>query len=178
MTLLVKDVAIGNGAADSRSLKFQIVRKEAELAPIVALAREAHEESHFGYIPFSEDKVCKIGARAFSQQNRNLVLLATRQDKPLGFAFCSAGEFHIGTGVLLTTIHVAYVSHSIRDSLAGGRVALGLFKAIERWSKAIGAREVVFHVTSGVGLDRAGNTAAHLGFKSIGGAYVASSSKS
>jgi len=52
--------------------------------------------------------------------------LATKGDMPLGMLYCSTGEYHIGTDVLLTTIHNINVRRDVRESLSGGRVALGL----------------------------------------------------
>lgn len=99
-------------------------------------------------------------------------MLATINDEPVGFTYCSVGEYHIGEGVLLTTIHNMNVTRSVRASLAGGRVALGLFKGVETWSKARGGKEVLFHVTSGVDLARAHKLAKHIGFEFVGGSYV------
>lgn len=168
------------GVVESRSVKafgasnlvFRMAIKKSDLPAIVALAREAHEESRFGYIPFSDKKVRKIAMAAFKDQKRHAVMLALKNKIPVGFLYCSVGEYHIGTGVLLTTIHNMNVSRSIRASLSGGRVALGLFKGVETWSKARGAKEILFHVTSDVDLARAHKLAKRIGYKFVGGSYA------
>jgi hypothetical protein len=99
-------------------------------------------------------------------------MLAVRGGNPVGFAACSIGEYHMGTGVLITTVHGIYVPRPFRASLAGGREAFNLFRAIERWSKAQGAIEVLLHVTSGVELERSHKLVGRLGFKLAGGSYA------
>ncbi|PXW78220.1 hypothetical protein BZA02_11123 [Ruegeria sp. P4] len=101
-------------------------------------------------------------------------MLAIKNEKPVGFAYSSVGEYHIGKGVLLTTIHNMNVSMHVRSKLSGGRIALGLFKGVETWSQARGAKEVLFHVTSDIQLARAHKLAKRMGFKFIGGSYVKS----
>lgn len=101
-------------------------------------------------------------------------MIARRHGDAVGFAYCSVGEYHIGTDILLTTIHNMNVSRDVRASLSGGKIALGLFKGIESWSQARGAKEVLFHVTSDVDLARAHKLAKRIGFKFVGGSYVKS----
>ena len=74
--------------------------------------------------------------------------------------------------MLITTINNMNVKRSVRRSLSGGKVAIGLMNGVKSWSKARGAQEVLFHVTSGVDLARAHKFAKHAGFQFIGGSYV------
>jgi hypothetical protein len=53
-------------------------------------------------------------------------------------------------------------------------MAFNLFRAVERWSKAQGAKEVLLHVTSGVELERAHKLVGRLGFELAGGSYAKS----
>ncbi|WP_321362569.1 hypothetical protein [uncultured Celeribacter sp.] len=128
-------------------------------------------ESRFGYIPFSAEKVRKLVETSAKDEKRHGILLAYKSERLVGIAYCSVGEYHIGTGALLTTIHNLNVAKDIRDRLNGGRVALGLFKGVETWSQARGAKEVLFHVTSGVDLGRAHKLAKRMGYQFIGGSY-------
>jgi hypothetical protein len=146
--------------------------EQSDIAQIIPLARAAHDESRFSYIPFSEDKVQKIVLTALEDRSRHGMMLAVKGQVLIGMAYCSVGELHIGTGVLLTTIHNINVQRSIRSSLSGGRAALGLFKGIETWSQARGAQEVLFHVTSGVDLARAHKLVKRVGYEFIGGSYA------
>lgn len=153
-------------------LSFHVVEDSRDLPELLHLAREAHEEGRFNYIAFSPEKVRKIAQRAMADPKRRAVMLARRGNDPVGFAYCSAGEYHIGKGALITTIHNINVSRHVRASLSGGRVALGLFKGVETWSKARSAREVLFHVTSDVDLARSHKFAKRMGFQFIGGSYA------
>jgi len=102
----------------SKPLRFHVVSDRADIPKIVDLAREAHAESRFGYIPFRADKVRKIAERAIADEKRHAVMLAEKDGAPVGFAYCSVGEYHIGTDVLLTTIHNINVSRDVRVSLS------------------------------------------------------------
>ncbi|WP_353531629.1 hypothetical protein [Cognatishimia sp. WU-CL00825] len=159
-------------SAKGASVSFRLAKGETDLPAILALAKEAHEESRFGYIPFSADKVRKIARSAFKDTKRHAVMIASKGKTPVGFVYCSVGEYHIGKGVLIATIHNMNVSKDVRASLAGGRIALGLFKGVESWAKARNAQEVLFHVTSGVNLASAHKLAKRIGFQFVGGSYV------
>ena len=136
------------------------------------LAQEAHDESRFHYISFNPDKVRKIARAAFRSQKRHAVMIAEKHGQAVGFVYCSVGEYHIGSDVLLTTIHNMNVSRTVRSSLSGGKIALGLFRGVETWSQARGAKETLFHVTSDVNLSQAHKLAKRIGYKLIGGNYV------
>ena len=155
----------------SSALRFSLLGAGADTVPIVSLAREAHAESRFGYIPFSSSKVESIIARIVANPARSACVLAARGDDVVGMLWCSVGEYHIGSDVLLTTIHNLNVGKTLRASLAGGRVTLGLLKRAEAWSRAKGAREMLFHVTSGVETERTERLMRKLGYEGMGGNY-------
>ena len=160
--------------SSSLDLCFRLASSDVDLPAIVELAREAHRESRFGYIAFSPAKVRKIARAAFEDQTRYAVMLAEKHGQAVGFAYCSVGEYHIGSNVLLTTIHNMNVSRAVRSSLSGGKIALGLFRGVETWSQARGAKEILFHVTSGVNLAQSHRLAKRIGYKFVGGSYVKS----
>ncbi len=146
--------------------------EERDIPALVALAQEAHEESRFSYIRFSPEKVRKIALTALKDTKRHGLFLAEKEEKPVGFAYCSVGEYHIGEGTLIATIHNVNVSRSVRGRLGGGRVALGLFNGIHSWAKARGAAEVLLHVTSGIDLARMHKFAKRNGYRIIGASYA------
>jgi hypothetical protein len=146
----------------------------SDVDEMIALAEASHLESRFGYIPFSETKARKIIDTALSNEKRNGLMLALKDEKLVGAAYCSIGELHIGESVLLTTIHNINVLKNIRSTLSGGQAALGLLKGIETWSKARGAQEILFHITSSVNLARSHKLVKRVGYKFVGGSYVKS----
>lgn len=122
-------------------------------------------------IPFSEDKVRKIARKAMQDYKRHAVMIARKAGRLVGFVYCSVGKYHIGTGVLLTSIHNINVVKDVRASLSGGKIALSLFKWGETWSKARNASEIFLHVSSGFNLASIHALAKKMGFVFVGGSY-------
>lgn len=156
------------------SLSFEVLKDTKAMDDIVFLAQRAHEESRFSYITFAPQKVQAIAERAIADPKRHAVMMARDGEKPVGFVYCSIGEYHIGTGTLMCTIHNINVLPEIRHGLRGGRVALGLFRGVETWSKARSAKEILFHVTSDVDLGRTHKFIKRVGYRFIGGSYAKS----
>lgn len=159
-------------SSDAARLSFVHVSSPDCMDDIVFLAEQAHAESRFSYIKFSPDKVRAIAARAIAKPDRHGAMICRAKGKPIGFAYCSIGEYHIGTGTLVTTIHNLNVLKPVRHSLRGGRVALGLLKGVDSWSRARSASEILFHVTSDVELGRTHKFIKRLGYRFIGGSYA------
>jgi hypothetical protein len=111
--------------------------------------------------------------QALAEERRHLVAVVELRGRPQGFVFASVGEYHVGVGVLIVTINTIYTSPGLRASLLGGRAAVGLFRAVGRWAKGIGAVEILLHVTSGISEERAGRTVGRLGFTLVGGSFAA-----
>ena len=143
-----------------------------ELSGVTALAERPHRESRFSYIPFAPDKVCRIALKVLSDPARHGAMLCWHFGRPVGFVYCTVGEYHIGTGTLLTTIHNLNVLAEMRHTLNGGRAALGLLRGVETWSRARSSAEILFHVTSGVELGRSHKLEKRLGYRFIGGSYA------
>ncbi|MFV1528507.1 MULTISPECIES: GNAT family N-acetyltransferase [unclassified Phaeobacter] len=156
----------------SRELTYRVVSSDDDIPAIARIAQEAHEESRYRDIPFSEDKVRKLVQRALVDGAPQIVLLALKGEVPVGLAACTVGEFHIGTDVRIASINTIAVSRRVRSSLGGGRIALALIQGLHRWAKAQNAREVSLHITSGVDLPRAHKLAVRLGYELTGGSYA------
>ncbi|WP_415404109.1 hypothetical protein [Tateyamaria sp. SN3-11] len=158
--------------ADKPSLVFAELKNADAMEQIVFLAQRAHEESRFSHITFAPQKVQAIADRALSDPKRHGIMVAWFGEKPVGAVYCSVGEYYIGTGSLITTIHNINVLKEVRYGLRGGRVALGLLRGVETWSLARSSTEVLFHSTSGVGLERTHKLIKRLGYRFIGGSYA------
>ena len=152
---------------------FRIVDDEADLPALVVLARAAHAESRLREVPFSEDKVRRLARRAIEDPRRHAVMLARRGDEPAGFLYCSVGEYFIGTGALLATVHNLNVAREHRRRLGGGRIAMGLLNGARTRAVARGAAELSVHVSSGVEAARTDALLRRLGFAATGGNYAA-----
>ncbi|MDX8355529.1 hypothetical protein [Cognatiyoonia sp. IB215182] len=153
-------------------LRFEVLASTDAMDDIVYLAQQSHSESRFSYIEFAPDKVRSIAERAISDPKQHAVMVCWDADRPVGFVFCSVGEYHIGAGTLVTTIHNLNVLKDVRHSLKGGRVAIGLLNGVTSWSRARSAAEVLFHVTSDVELGRTHKFIKRLGYRFIGGSYA------
>lgn len=153
-------------------LLFQVLSSTDAMDDILILAERSHAESRFSYITFAPQKVRAIAERALADPKRHGVMMCWDNGKPVGFAYCSVGEYHIGTGTLVTTIHNLNVLKEVRHSLRGGRIAIGLLKGIDSWSRARSSAEILFHVTSDVEIGRTHKFIKRLGYRFIGGSYA------
>jgi len=163
---------VTEGAGRKSRTRFALISDMSHMDEIVTMAREAHAESRFSYIDFAPIKVRAIVERAISNPRQHAIMMAWEDGKPVGSAYCSVGEYHIGVGTLVTTIHNINVLKDVRHSLRGGRIALGLFRGMETWSQARSSREILFHVTSDVDLGRTHKLIKRLGYRFIGGSYA------
>lgn len=157
---------------NERGLRFSVLTRLDKIEDIIFLAQRAHEESRFSYITFAPEKVRSIAEKAISDPKKHAVMMAWYDGAPVGFVYCSLGEYHIGVGTLVTSIHNINVLKEVRHSLSGGRVAIGLFRGVETWSQARSAKEILFHVTSDVDLGRTHKFIKRFGYRFIGGSYA------
>ncbi|WP_299771251.1 hypothetical protein [uncultured Tateyamaria sp.] len=169
-----------SGAAKDKALlaeggnviSCRMANRSDDLAGILALAHEAHHESRFQNICFSVEKATRLAIDAFENPKQNGVMVALRGNKQVGFAHCSVGEYFIGTGALLTTVHVLYVSQQVRQSLAGGRCFLGLLAGLESWSRNRGSSQLLLHVTGGIEANRTSRSLARTGYAPVGSNFA------
>ncbi|AQZ51015.1 hypothetical protein Mame_01666 [Martelella mediterranea DSM 17316] len=99
-------------------LRFSLLGPGADIRPAVALAEAAHVECRFSCIPFSPAKLEAIIARIVARPAQSAYILAMRGSDVVGMLWCTVGEYHIGSDVLLTTIH--NVAKPLRAMLAVG----------------------------------------------------------
>ncbi len=158
--------------SQTAALAFRMARGADDLPHIVTLARAAHADSRYGYIPFSEEKVRARAGEALAEDAPKVILLAFRGEEPVGMLGLTIGEYMIGTDVKLASIHNFTVLRHVRAALSGGKVAIGLMRGAQRWAEAQGAKELSLHVSSGVDLQRTHKLAQRMGFEFVGGNYA------
>ena len=95
--------------------------------------------------------------------------MAENNGKALGGLYCSVGEYFIGTGTLIATIHNINISSDIKGSILRGKVAMGLLTGAKTWTKTRGAHEIMLNVTSGEDLETTHRLMKRLGFEFVGG---------
>ena len=77
----------------------------------------------------------------------------------------------MATGGLIATINVLSVKKEVRNTLAGGKVALKLLGGIMKWGEASRAKAITAHVTSGVDNISVASLFERSGFSYIGSNY-------
>ena len=110
--------------------------------------------------------------QAIESPKLNAIFLAEYEAKPIGFLFCAAGEYIVGTGTLLTTVHSFYVGEKHRSTLLGGKAAKKLITALVKWSEDRGCKEIMIHNTSGIDPVRTDNFLRKAKFGIVGANYV------
>ena len=157
---------------DNKRLHFEVAENVDSVLQLRDLAEEALAESRFRAADFSIEKFTKAAKRAAADTSRHGVLIATRSDCPIGFAYCNIGEPLVGTGLLIATVQVLYVGKTTRDTLLGGKAANALLNGVLSWSKSRRAEELLIHTTSGIKADVNDRFLRRRGFQVIGGSYV------
>ncbi|MCV0424593.1 MAG: GNAT family N-acetyltransferase [Roseibium sp.] len=172
--LAQEEVDSGSSYKSLRSVRIRLAENEDDLLSLRPLSQAFHSESRYSSVPYSFEKRDKLFQRAIDEPKYTGLLIAESGGKPVGFLFCTVGEYIVGTGNLFTTIHSFYVDQTLRGSLAGGRTAARLLQGVIKWSKVRGVDEILAHVTSGFDLKRIDRFFRHAGFKTIGGNYALS----
>jgi L-amino acid N-acyltransferase YncA len=155
-----------------RDLRVRLLTDRAEIERLRPLARADHEESALGDIPFSDRKFGRLADDAARDPNRIGVIVAEKHSEIRGFLFCTAGEYFIGEGALLTTVTVLYVPRDIRSSMLGGKIVFQLIRAVRKWSEARGVERILFHVTSGIRMTASDKLFKKIGARLLGGNYM------
>lgn len=167
------NISSGKPTVDPNILTFRHVSDASDMSAILRLARDAHQQSRFRDIPFSEEKATKIVEKALLDRKRHGILLALKGDVAVGGLHCSVGEYFIGTGTLIATIHNINIASNVGSTMLSGRTTLGLLTGARTWAKARGAKEILLNVTSGKDLERTHKLMKRLGFEFVGGNYAA-----
>ncbi|MEM9309691.1 MAG: hypothetical protein AAGA74_20545 [Pseudomonadota bacterium] len=144
---------------------------EAHRAPVRALIRNAHEDSVFGEIPFSDAKFGKSFDKTLVAPGQHLGLVVTLNERVLGCCYCSLGGYFIGEGAQIVSVTTFNIDRGCVASLLGGKVALRLAKSIETWARANEATHVLYHVTAGIEIARPDRFFRKIGMRQLGGNY-------
>ena len=155
----------------SSGVKFRVASAKSDLELIIELARNAHSESYFAEISFSEAKVKRIVTEAIEKPKTHCLFLASRNGDLVGIGGCIANEFYIGEGEFLTTIHTLAVKKAERARLDGGKAGLGLLEAIRRWSEIRNVKRILFHATAAIDIERTDGLMAKLGYDRLGTSF-------
>jgi len=101
-----------------------------------------------------------------------VALVAELNSRLVGAAWATAGEYFIGEGEVLATVHFIAVDTDFCGRLLSAKVFLRLVSSIRAWAKTRGASRLLIHVTTGHELATTDRLLKAAGMNLIGGAYV------
>ncbi|WP_282046562.1 hypothetical protein [Roseibium album] len=178
------DVGSSDGVAETIPANGNMVVRladgsDADYRAGVYLAREAHQNTIFRDIPFSEAKARAIFDKAMANPGRfGLIYAVPGGGEPLaedglyGFASVHAGEYFLGSGTLIATVQTLNISRNLSGKMLGGKVALRLTQAIRQWAKERRCSHILVHVTNGMSAAESDQFFRRCGLKTVGGNYV------
>jgi len=159
-------------SGDETGITARQVTTIQDIAHLIGLAKEFHEESRFSHIPFSEEKYFKIYSKVLKQKN-NIAFFINYKGRPVGIISAVVGDYFLGDGGRMVTTNIIYVSSSIRSSFLGSRVGVRLVRLISSWAKAQEVEELHIHTAAGIEPEHSDRFFKKLGFVPYGGNYVA-----
>ena len=137
-----------------------------------ALCRTSHERTIFGDIPFSDAKFGQTFAAILARSRQSVGLVAELDCRIVGAESTSAGEYHIGEGEILTTVHLIAIEKSNLSPVRRARTFLRLIRGLRLWSDSRSAKRLLIHVTTGHDLASTDRLLKVAGMKLMGGGYV------
>lgn len=126
----------------------------------------------FSHIPFSDRKYAAIEAQARNPQPHQCLLVAEVDNRVVGLAWFSAGEYLLGEGTVLTTTHLLGVDSEYCGPFRAAKVFVKLLRGVAAWSKTRGAHQILVHVTTGNALKQTDRLIRAGGGVCIGGSYA------
>jgi hypothetical protein len=146
---------------------------DTDREPARALCKALHARTIFGSVPFSDRKFNKAAAKVMPATGSNSVaLVAELSDHLVGLVWASAGEYFIGEGAIMTTVHVVAVDTEILSHYRRAKTFLRLMEGVRRWAASRNAGTVLVHVTTGVNLSVTDRLLRTAGASRIGGSYL------
>lgn len=155
----------------SRKITTRMAGTLADLEYLRPVSLELHAEGRFRDIPYSYSKRDDLFSKAIDAPEFYALMIAELDNEPVGFLFCTVGEYIVGYDDLITTVYSFFVRKKYRGTLAGGKAAIQLLTAAVKWSQVRDVREVMIHVTSGIDVQRTDKFLRRAKFGVIGANY-------
>lgn len=157
---------MGNG------ISIRLATQQADFDRLRPLSLELHGQTRYSDIPYSFEKRDALFNKAITRPGQHALFIAEKDSESIGFLFCGAGEYIVGTEDIIATVISFFVPEKYRTSLLGGRAAVGLLKSAVNWSRARSAREIQVHATAGISIQRLDRFLRRSGFSVIGANYA------
>ncbi len=161
-----------SGKSQRRSAVCVRLPEEKDWPDLRQLVRRQHQRTIFADIPFSEVKLEALVQKARHPMPNQCLIVAEARGRIVGAAWCSAGEYLIGEGALMTTVHLLAVDAERCGPYLSAKVFLRLLRGVRLWSDSIKATHVLVHVTTGTAIKATDRLLRATGAKFIGGGYV------
>jgi hypothetical protein len=153
-------------------VSVRLAKTEHDVQKTLVLSQEAHEEGRWRDYPFSVEKRNTFIRNSIENPGYWGLHIAELKEEPVGFLYCSASEYMVGTDLLMTTVYAYYVRKKWRHSLVGGKAGIKLMRACIGWSKHRKTREVLVYATSRIDVARTDRFLRRTGFTAIGRNYT------
>lgn len=138
-----------------------------DLAEILALGQQMHEESAYRHFNFSASKFAMMVHTYITSPDTNFIRVAVSPSEDvIGLFMGYIAEHYFGTD-LIASDALWYVTPERRGSRAG----LALLQDFQKWAADHRAAEVYVGISSGIFAERTGALLKKLGFDLVGGNY-------
>lgn len=153
-------------------LSVRLLASERDIEDTLPLALAAHREGrHRRYRLDAERRRRFLRERFLADPTRYGFLVARHRGRAVGMLTCHAQTLFYSDATVVSCLSF-YVSGSVRRTLLGGRVALGLLDAGRRWALNRRAVEWQVHVTNGIHIGQTDRMLRRVGFRQTGGNYA------
>jgi GNAT superfamily N-acetyltransferase len=127
------------------------------------MGHELHDMSSIADIPFNEEKVRNLFARALTSTNRNLCLVAERSGELIGSFYGVIVPYYF-SDELIAQEYWVYV----RDGHRGTHAGTSFVKRFYDWASAHGVREVMIAPSTGIQTKRTEAWLNNIGYETMG----------
>jgi hypothetical protein len=153
-----------------KSIRLRLPRQE-DRERLRQLCRDQHMRSAFATILFSDRKFDRAFARILASPRHSLGLVAEGDSQIIGAAWASSGEYFIGEGARLATIHMIAVETQVPPTRRA-RIFMRLVAGVRLWAQRSAIANVLVHVTTGTDAAAAGRLLRASGGTALGGSFL------
>ena len=162
----------GGVALKPGAVSVHLLASERDIAATLPLALAAHREGRHRRYPLDPERRRRFLTEHFlADPKRYGFLIARHGARAVGMLTCHAQNLYYCDATVVSCLSF-YVPGSVRGTLLGGRVALGLLDAGRRWALNRRAVEWQMHVTNGIHIGHTDRMLRRVGFRQTGGNYA------
>lgn len=159
-------------ALKPRTVTVRLLASERDIEETLPLASAAHREGRHRRYPLDAERRRRfLRERFLADPTRYGFLVARHRGRAVGMLTCHAQTLFYSDATVVSCLSF-YVLGSVRRTLLGGRVALGLLDAGRRWALNRRAVEWQMHVTNGIHIGQTDRMLRRVGFRQTGGNYA------